>query len=323
MASIPVTPQSQSVPTKKSFRWDDALFRALTTASAGIVLAMVILIGYQLLNGSAPVLKKEGLGFLTGRVWDVGHGTFGALPFLWGTFISSIIALILGGSIGVTLSAYLVELAPKWLLKPVGFLVDLLAAIPSIIYGLWGILVLIPWLRTSIYPQLSDVFGWTGLFGSKDSPTVGTGLLTAGIVLAIMIIPTVAAITREVLLVVPRNMRDGSLALGANKTEAMKTVMLPYASGGILGALILGLGRALGETMAVAMVIGNMPGIQIDLFRPAASLASNIATEFGEAEPLQKSALIGLGLILFILTLCLNFAARSLVNRVRRRSGVS
>lgn len=319
MATIPADRTPSTIPTKSRFRWDDGIFRSLTTAAGGAVLAIVIITAYQLVTGSLPALEKEGLGFLTGSSWNVGEELFGSLPFVWGTTISSILALVLGGSIGVMLSAFLVELAPKWLLKPIGFLVDLLAAIPSIIYGLWGILVLIPFLRERVFPEIHAVFGWTGLFGEKST---GTGLLTAGIVLAIMIIPTVAAITREVLLVVPRNMRDGALALGANRTEALKTVMLPYASGGILGALILGLGRALGETMAVAMVIGNSATIESDLFKPAASLASNIATEFGEAGPLQKSALIGLGLILFILALALNFAARMLVARVRRKSGV-
>ncbi len=186
--------------------------------------------------------------------------------FAWGTLVSSLIALIIGGTIGVAVSSFLVELAPKWFLKPVSFLVDLLAAIPSIIYGLWGIFVLIPWLRESFYPQMARTFGWTGLFGSPDTPIPGTGLLTAGLVLAVMIVPTVAAITREVLLVFPKPVRDGALALGATRTEALKTVMLPYASSGILGALILGLGRALGETMAVTMVIGNSPNIHFDLF---------------------------------------------------------
>jgi phosphate transport system permease protein len=208
------------------------------------------------------------------------------------------------------------------LLKHISFLVDLLAAIPSIIFGLWGVFVLIPWLRGTLFPEVSGTLGWSGLFGTKDVPLTGSGLLTAGLVLAIMIIPTVAAITREVLLVVPKTMRDGALALGANRTEALKTVQLPYASSGILGGLIIGLGRALGETMAVTMLIGNSPGIHLDLFRPAASLSSVIATDFGEASGLQRSALVGLGLVLFVFTICLNFLARYLVHRVRRRSGM-
>lgn len=309
--------------SRKSFRFGDAVFRSITFATAALLLLLVFIILYQLIAGSGPVLKKEGLGFFSKSVWDVGNGRFGALPFAWGTLVSSLIALIIGGSIGVAVSSFLVELAPKWFLKPISFLVDLLAAIPSIIYGLWGIFVLIPWLRESLYPQMVRTFGWTGFFGSPDTPIPGTGLFTAGLVLAVMIIPAVAAITREVLLVFPKPVRDGALALGATRTEALKSVMLPYASSGILGALILGLGRALGETMAVTMVIGNSPNIHFDLFRPAASLSSVIANEFGEAGQLQRSALIGLGLMLFIVTLILNFIARYLVHRVRQKSGVT
>lgn len=292
--------------------------------SAGIiVLALVGVFLWQLTSGSLPVLSRQGLSFVTSRDWDVANHTFGALPFIWGTIVSSLIALVLGGGVGVVISGFLVELAPKWLLKPVGFLVDMLAAIPSIIYGLWGVFVLIPWLRATVYPEVAASLSWTGLFGTSGGGIPGTGLLTSGIVLAIMIIPTVAAITRELLLVVPTSMRDGALALGANKTEALKKVQVPYAAGGILGALILGLGRALGETMAVTMVIGNSPGIHLDLFRPAASLSSVIANEFPEAGALQRSALVGLGLILFLLTLILNLLARYLVNHVRKKSGVA
>lgn len=287
-----------------------------------VLLALIVLIVWQLVQGSMPVLNKEGLRFFTTSVWDVGADQYGALQFVWGTIISSLIAILIGGFIGVAVSGFLVELAPKRLLKPIGFLVDLLAAIPSIIYGLWGIFVLIPWLRETLYPQLSASLGWTGLFGTKDFPVTGAGLLTAGLVLGIMIIPTVAAITREVLLVVPKNLRDGALALGANRTEALKSVQIPYAGSGILGSIIIGLGRALGETMAVTMLIGNSPGIHIDLFRPAASLSSVIATDFGEAGGLQRSALIGLGLMLFVVTVGLNFVARYLVHRVRKRSGL-
>lgn len=318
-AGLPVG-KSESSNARRSV--GDLIFRAAATAAAGLVLGLIILIVWQLVAGSLPVLRKEGSSFFVSPIWDVTKGEYGALAFVWGTFASSVIALVVGGTIGVAISAYLVELAPKFLLRPISLLVDLLAAIPSIIYGLWGIFVLIPWLRSSLYPEMSALFGWTGLFGSPGTPLPGTGLFTAGLVLAIMIIPTVAAVTREVLLVVPKPMRDGALALGANRTEVLKGVQIPYASSGILGALLLGLGRALGETMAVAMVIGNSAQIHLDLFRPAASLASNIANEFGEAGPMQRSALIGLGLMLFLVTLVLNVIARVLVHRVQARSGV-
>lgn len=298
------------------------LFRWATLATGGFIFLLILLTGYQLLIGSAPVLSKEGFHFLTSRDWDVEKDAYGALPYAWGTIASSVIALLIGGSVGLAISAFLVGLAPRFLLKPVSLLVDLLAAIPSIIYGFWGTFVLVPWLNTSLYPELVKSLGWTGLFGTKDMPAPGTGLFTSAIVLAIMIIPTVAAVTRELLLVVPTSMRDGALALGANRTEALRSVELPYASAGILGALILGLGRALGETMAVTMVIGNTPAIHADLLRPAASLSSAIATQFGEASGLQRSALIGLGLMLFLITLFLNMLARFLVVRVTKKSGV-
>ncbi len=305
--------------TRRRVRLGDLLFFGGAKAAASVMLLLIILTIAELIQGSRPVLASQP-DFFTSTKWIVQDNAFGALAPAWGTLVSSVLALLIGGSIGLSLSAYLVELAPKGLLKPISFLVDLLAAIPSIIYGLWGFFVLVPFLKKSVYPELHEVFGWTGVFGPKSA---GTGLLTAGIVLAVMIIPTVAAITREILTVVPKSMRDGALALGATRTEALKSVQIPYGIAGILGALILGLGRALGETMAVTMVIGNSPAVQGDLFRPAATLSSMIAVEFGEAGGLQRSALMGLGLMLFAVTLLLNVMARWLVWRVRLKSGVT
>lgn len=288
-----------------------------------LLAVMAVLIVEQLVSGSSTVIKKEGFGFFTSSDWNVESDLYGALPFAWGTCMSALIAILLGGTVGVLVSVFLVALAPRKLLRPFGILVDLLAAIPSIIYGLWGIFVLIPWLRNGLYPELQAMFGWTGLFGTDNSPVPGTGLFTAGLVLGIMIIPTVAAVTREVLLTVPSSMRDGALALGVNRTEALRSVEIPYATSGILGGLILGLGRALGETMAVTMVIGNSPALRHDLLKPAASLASAIAAQFGEASGTQRSALIGLGLVLFVITVIMNGAARLMVYRVQRKNGAS
>ncbi len=317
-----IAPYSEPRPSARArSRVGDLVFRGITFGAALLVLIIVMLALQQLLQGSGKVLQDQGSYFFTGRDWDIGEARYGALSLIWGTFATSLIALLVGGVTGVVIAAFLVELAPKWLYKPVSFLVDLLAAIPSIIYGLWGVEQLVPWLRTQLYPQLYDTLGWTGLFGSPQS--TGFGLLTAGFVLGIMIIPTVAAVTREMLLVVPKSMRDGALAMGATRTEALKSVQIPYAIGGILGGLILGLGRALGETMAVTMLIGNNANISLDLFKPAATLSSMIATNFGEADADFKAALIGLGFILFLLTMVINMVARMLVQRVRRKSGVS
>lgn len=324
MAAETVETLTATTPLRRSkrLRLGDSVFRWTTFSAAFFMFLLVVLTIQQLVSGSMPVLRQEGFRFFTSQDWDVEKGIFGALPFAWGTIASSVIALILGGSVGVAISAFLVALAPRVLLKPVSILVDLLAAIPSIIYGFWGVLVLVPWLHDKVFPDLVNTFGWTHILGEPGVVPPGPGLFTSGIVLAIMIIPTVAAVTREVLLVIPRTMRDGALALGANRTEALRSVELPYASGGILGALILGLGRALGETMAVTMVIGNSPGIHADLLKPGASLSSAIANQFGEAGGVQRSALIGLGLLLFAITLTLNCLARYLVYRVSKKSGV-
>ncbi|MBL8087482.1 MAG: phosphate ABC transporter permease subunit PstC [Chthonomonas sp.] len=322
MAAVGETRQ-EIAPSRRKRRLGDLTFRGVATAGGLVLLLIVVLALQQLFSGSREALAQQGGQFFYGSEWDSMNKRYGALPLIWGTFVSAFIALLVGGVTGVTISAFLVELAPKWLYKPVSFLVDLLAAIPSIIFGLWGMEVLIPWLRDHLYPQLTSTLGWTGLFGTSSGfASTGYSLLTAGIVLGVMIIPTVAAITREMLLVVPKNMRDGALALGANRTEALKGVMIPFALGGILGGLILGLGRALGETMAVTMIIGNTATINKDLLQPAATLSSQIATNFGEADGSLRPALIGLGFLLFLVTLSINMLARWLVMRMRRRSGM-
>jgi phosphate transport system permease protein len=314
-------PTQKSAPSRVKIRLGDVVFRWTTLSGGLIVLAIVILSLWQLFAGSKGAIQAQGLQFFYQNIWDSVKNDYGALPLIYGTFVSSIIALCIGGTTGVMVSAFLVELAPKWLLKPISFLVDLLAAIPSIIYGLWGLQVLVPWMKAELYPALGYSLGWTGLFDPSKNQT-GQSLMSAGVVLGIMIIPTVAAITREMLMVVPRHMRDGALALGANKSEALKGVMIPYASGGILGGVILGLGRALGETMAVSMLIGNSATINANLLQPSATLSSMIATSFGEADSNFKEVLIGLGLVLFIVTFCINMLARYLVNRMRKKSGL-
>ena len=296
----------------------DAVFRVLMLAVAllmvGIVVAMVVALGAD----SMLSLRQFGFGFLTGRVWDPIKGEFGALPFIYGTVASSLIALLISVPFSLGIAIFLVEQAPSYIARPVGFLVELLAAIPSVVYGLWGIFVLAPFLRSYVEPALAAAFGFLPFF--KGSIT-GLGLLTGGIILAIMVTPIISAVVRDVLTAVPGSQREAALALGATKWEMIRVVLVNGAPG-IAGAVILGLGRALGETMAVTMVIGNRPEISLSLFDPSYTIASAIANEFTEATgDLYLSALVELGLILFLVTFIVNGIARVLVWNVTRKTG--
>jgi phosphate transport system permease protein len=296
----------------------DAIFRLLMLAVAllmvGIVVAMVAALGAD----SILSLRQFGFGFLTGRVWDPIRGEFGALPFIYGTVASSLIALLISVPFSLGIAIFLVEQAPSYVARPVGFLVELLAAIPSVVYGLWGIFVLAPVLRTYVEPALAATLGFLPFF--KGSIT-GLGLLTGGIILAIMVTPIISAVVRDVLTAVPGSQREAALALGATKWEMIRVVLVNGAPG-IAGAVILGLGRALGETMAVTMVIGNRPEISLSLFDPSYTIASAIANEFTEATgDLYLSALVELGLILFLVTFIVNGIARVLVWNVTRKTG--
>ncbi len=260
-------------------------------------------------------MSEFGWGFLTGREWNPVRSEFGALPFIYGTVMSSIIALVIAVPLSLGVAIFLVEQAPRRISRPIGFLVELLASIPSVVYGLWGIFVLAPFLRVHVEPFLQSVFGWLPLF--QGTPT-GIGLFTGGIILAIMITPIISAVVRDVLTAVPVSQREAALALGATRWETTR-VVLANASSGIAGAIILGLGRAIGETMAVTMVIGNRAEISASLFEPSYTIASVIANELKEAtDDLQISALIEIGLILFLVTFVINGAAKLLVWSVTR-----
>jgi phosphate transport system permease protein len=260
-------------------------------------------------------IDKFGFAFLTGRSWNPVTGQFGALPFIYGTIVSSLIALLIAVPLSLGVAVFLVEQAPRALARPIAFLVELLAAIPSVVYGLWGIFVLAPFLRVHVEPLLARWLGWLPLF---TGPITGIGLFTGGIILAIMITPIISAVVRDVLAAVPVSQREAALALGATKWETTR-VVLANAASGIAGAIILGLGRAIGETMAVTMVIGNRPQISASLFEPSYTIASVIANEFTEAtDNLYLSALIEIGLILFLLTFIVNGAAKLLVLSVTR-----
>ncbi|MEW6278337.1 MAG: phosphate ABC transporter permease subunit PstC [Candidatus Eremiobacterota bacterium] len=293
-----------------TFRWTTAAFAGgtlLTLAAIVLVLALAAL----------PSLRTFGVGFLTGTTWDPVQGRFGALPFLYGTVVSSTLALVLAVPVALGTAVYLSEFSPAWLRAPVAVTVELLAAIPSVVFGLWGIFVLAPWLRGSLEPGLARTLGFLPLF---SGPHQGVGMLAGGLILAIMILPTIASVSREVLRAVPESYREAALALGATRWEAVRVAVLPYARQGLLGAVLLGLGRALGETMAVTMVIGNRPDIAASLFAPASTMAGVIANELSEATGgLYLSALAEIGLLLFGVTLALNLASRILMSWMTRR----
>ena len=296
----------------------DAIFRVVMLAMGLFVVAIVISMVVALASDSMMSVRRFGFGFLTGRQWNPVKGEFGALPFIYGTVVSSLIALLISVPFSLGIAVFLVEQAPHYISRPVGFLVELLAAIPSVVYGLWGIFVLAPFLRVHVEPPLAHWFGWLPLF---QGSITGIGLLTGGIILAIMVTPIISAIVRDVLAAVPGSQREAALALGATKWEMIRVVLVNGAPG-IAGAVILGLGRALGETMAVTMVIGNRPQISVSLFEPSYTIASAIANEFTEAtEDLYLSALVELGLILFLVTFIVNGIARLLVWNVTRKTG--
>jgi phosphate transport system permease protein len=283
------------------------------------VLMVLVLFIYELAVRSKLSLHQFGFRFFVGSTWDPVAGDFGALPFIYGTLVSSLLALILAVPLAVGVAIFVTEICPRTLRGIVSFTVELLAAIPSVIYGLWAIFVLCPLLRNYVQPWLGKTLGWTGFF---SGPPFGIGMLAAGIILAIMIIPIISSITREVLVAVPQSQREAVYALGSTKWEMIRMAVLRNARVGILGGIILGLGRALGETMAVTMVIGNRPEIAKSLFAPGYTMASVIANEFSEAtDDLYLSALVEIGLALLIVTLIVNAFARLLVWGVTRGSG--
>lgn len=294
----------------------DRLFKVIVAAFATLILVLVALIIFELAVESLPSIKKFSWRFLVATEWDPVKEKFGALTFIFGTLVSSLLAILLAAPLGLGVAVYLVEIAPKWLRGPVSFMVELLAAIPSVVYGLWGLFVLAPWLQTTLEPLLARYLGWLPFF---QGTAYGVGMLAGGIILSIMILPTIVAISREVIAAAPRSLREGALALGSTHWEMIRGVVLPYGRSGIVGAIMLGLGRALGETMAVTMVIGNRSEISASLFSPAQTMASVIANEFTEATSnLYLSALVEVGLILFAITIALNIAARLLIYRLAR-----
>jgi len=294
----------------------DTVFYALVLFCALAILAVVGLVLYELVSKSQLSWHAFGFKFFLGQNWDPVNDQFGALPFIYGTVVSSLLALVLAVPLAIGVAVFTTEMSPRWLRGPLAFTTELLAAIPSVIYGLWAIFVLVPLLRQYVQPWLARYLGWTGLF---EGPPYGIGMLAAGIILAIMIIPIISSITREVMTAVSQQQREGVLALGATRWEMIRMGVLRNARAGIMGGVILGLGRALGETMAVTMVIGNRPEIARSLFAPGYTMASVIANEFSEATgDLYLSALIEVGLALFLVTMVVNILAQVLVWSVTR-----
>jgi len=296
----------------------DTIYGILTAACAMFIPALVIAIAVAIFAAAWPAFAKLGLSIVTSSDWDVAAGHFGAAPAVFGTLVSSAIALVIATPLAIGVAIFLSEFSPAWLRQPVGFLVDLLAAIPSVVYGLWGIFVLIPLLREHVMPFFRDTLhlGSTPFFSGA---AYGPSMLAAGVILAIMALPYISAVSREVLMAVPRSQREAALALGATRWEMIRDAVVPYARSGIIGGIMLGLGRALGETMAVTMVIGNRPEISASLLAPGYTMASLIANEFSEAtNDLHLSALMAVGAALFVITLIVNGIARWLVWSVSR-----
>lgn len=294
----------------------DFIFENITRFFAFIILSLVLIMVYEMVVKSIPSINKFGWGFITSEDWDPVQDNFGALPFIFGTLYSSLLALLMALPLSVGIAIFLSEFAPKWLEQPVSILVELLAAIPSIVYGLFGIFILTPWLRKTVEPYLGDHLGSIFLF---KGPPYGLGMLAAGLILTIMILPIITSISRDIMKSIPQTQREAAYALGATKWEVVK-VVLTGAKSGILGATLLGLGRAVGETMAVTMVIGNRPDISFSLFDPGHTMASVLANEFTEAiSDIYISSLIELALLLLVLTVVLNAAARLIVWSVTKK----
>jgi phosphate transport system permease protein len=317
LAALPAAVSPARQP-RRSTRFGDGVFFGLLHVAAWIVLVTVVGLVVELTVAAWPAIRTVGFGVLT-TLWDPSDGHYGVLSFMYGTAVTSLIALLIGGPIGVAVALFLSELAPRRLAAAVAMLVELLAAVPSVVYGIWGLFVLAPVMRTYVQPALGKSLGFLPLF---QGPPLGIGMLTGGILLSIMILPTVAAISRDVFAAVPNEQREGMLALGATKWEVLTRAVVPYARTGVIGAIVLALGRAMGEAMAVVMVIGNTPAISASLFRPAYTMASVLANEFTEATgQTYVSVLVEVGVLLFALSVIVNVIARLLVWSVAPRTG--
>jgi phosphate transport system permease protein len=304
-------------------RWQDTLFRRTTLFFALFVLAILAAIIFSLVKGALPVFDKFGFGFLTSSAWNPVTHEYGALNAIYGTVMTSVIALLFGIPISFGIAIFLTELCPAWLKRPLGTAVELLAAIPSIIYGMWGLFVFAPLFSEYAQPFLTKYVGAIPFVGALfKGPAMGIGVLAAGIILAVMVIPFIASVMRDVFDVVPPVLKESAYGLGATTWEVVRNIVLPYTKAGVVGGIMLGLGRALGETMAVTFVIGNAPKIAASLFEPGSSIASTLANEFAEASnEIHISALISLGLVLFVITLIVLSAAKLMLAQLGKNEG--
>jgi len=321
--SIPPTRGGRATPAIvpaqiEGSSFGDRVYRWATTGFALVIPALLLLIAWEVFHAGWPAFSKFGFSFFTSSDWDAVKGNFGAAPALYGTVVSSLLALVIATPLAVGVAIFLSEFAPNWIRQPIAFLVDLLAAIPSVVYGLWGVLVMVPFIREHIMPFVKDTLH-LGDFPLFSGAAYGPSMFAAGCILAIMILPYISAVTREVLRAVPRSQREAALALGATRWEMIWDAVLPFARSGIVGGVILGLGRALGETMAVTMVIGNRPEISASLFAPGYTMASLIANEFSEATgDMHLAALMAVGFVLLLVTFLVNAIARWLVWQTAR-----
>ncbi|MDG0854170.1 phosphate ABC transporter permease subunit PstC [Roseateles puraquae] len=311
-------------PRRRVAPWADALFAALSQGAAWLTLALMVGIIASLIIGAAPALQAFGLGFLTSAEWDPVQEKFGGLVMIYGTLASSFIALIIAVPVSFGIAIFLTELSPSWLKRPLGIAIELLAAVPSIVYGMWGLLVFGPILATFVQQPLQAMFGGVPYLGALFSgPPVGIGILSAGIILAIMIIPFIASVMRDVFEVTPPMLKESAYGLGATTWEVVSRVVLPYTKTGVVGGIMLGLGRALGETMAVTFVIGNMNQLSsLSVFEAANSITSALANEFAEAgEGLHQASLMYLGLVLFLITFIVLSISKLLLARLKKGEG--
>jgi phosphate transport system permease protein len=307
----------------RAFKLGDNLFRHATLAAAIIVLVILSGVIVALVIGSLPALREFGFGFLTSQIWNPVTEKFGAVAAIAGTVTTSIIAMVIAVPIGMGIAIFLTELCPQWLRRPIGIAIELLAGIPSIIYGIWGLFVFAPFVQEHIEPPLIALFGPVpGLSSIFAGPPYGIGMLTAGFVLAIMVLPFITSISRDVFDTVPPVLKEAAYGVGCTTWEVVRSVVIPYTRVGVIGGVMLGLGRALGETMAVTFVIGNAHKISASILAPATTISATIANEFTEAVgDLYTSSLIALGLILFVITFIVLAAARLMLMRLERNKG--
>lgn len=304
-----------NVSSRSSMNAGDFIFKNLTRFFAALILVLVLMMVFEMIRSSELSWNKFGLNFIFRSVWNPVTDEYGALPFIYGTIVSSLLSILIAVPLSLGIAVFLCEVAPGWLERPLSFFVEMLAGIPSIVYGVWGFFVMVPWLRTSVEPVISKFCGFIPLF--RGAP-YGVGMLAAGLILSIMILPIIASISRDVIRSVPRSQIEAALALGSTRWQAMR-IAISYARSGILGAIILGMGRAIGETMAVTMVIGNRPEISLSLFDPGYTMASVLANEFTEATSnMYISALIEIALVLFVITILVNSFARILIWSITR-----